>query len=197
MWLLLTVSIYIQFTIAAYNNLNVYMVQYAKENYGVTDNTATLMAVIGKAIQVLMTLPAAWISDIKGWFGTAALGGVLCSVLAVPMMAASQLGGIQVAWALVAVIEPAVATLWILTAPLLATSIFPVETRSKWTSMVMATGVAVAGFFPLLLDQLSTGFYLSGNVLALVAALGACGILWIRSRAKKGQVQIYQRPELY
>ena len=196
MWLLLVVSIYIQFTIAAYNNLNVYLVQYAQENYGVSDDVATLMVLVGKAVQIFMTLPAAWMGDVKGWFWTAALGGVLCAVLAVPMMAASRLGGLHVAWALVAIVEPAVATLWILTAPLLATCIFPVSIRSKWTSMVMATGVAAAGFFPLLLDLLD-GIYVSGYVLAVVAALGAACILWIRDRAKKGRVEIYQRPDLY
>lgn len=86
--------------------------------------------------------------------------------------------------------------MWILNAPLLATSIFPVETRSKGTSLVMATAAAISGFFPLALNEI-TNVYASGVVLAVVAALASCGILWVRGQARADKLSIYQRPELF
>lgn len=52
------------------------------------------------------------------------------------------------------------------------------------------------GFFPLLLNIIPST-YAKGAVLAVVAGFGTVGILWIKNRAKKGKVMIYQRPELY
>ncbi|EOD30971.1 hypothetical protein EMIHUDRAFT_99249 [Emiliania huxleyi CCMP1516] len=174
-WLVIVVSIYVQFAIAAYNNLNV---SYAKEHYGVSVSTATLMQVVGKAVQVGMTPLAALLADLRGWYGACAFGGIMCSVLALPMMTASEFGGVISTWMLISVAFPIVSTVWILNAPLLATSIFPVETRSKGTSLVMATAAAISGFFPLALNEI-TNVYASGVVLAVVAALASCGILWL------------------
>ena len=225
-WLLISLSIFIQFAIASYNNLNIYMVQYAKQNYGLSTESATLMAAIGKAVQLLMTPFAALLGDIYGWFGACSIGGILCTLLAIPMMSLNQFIGLcngndnadresssngdVLLWILISGIFPFVSTIWILNAPLLATSIFPTETRSQGTSLVMAMGTAVAGFFPLLLNQMdgssssnssngnsASSMYTSGIVLASVAALGTISILWIRSRAHIGRIQIYQRVELF
>ena len=114
---------------------------------------------------------AAITADIKGWFWTCAFGGALCTVLAVPMMAAGILGGVPAVWILVSILLPIVSTFWILNAPLLATSVFSVERRSQGTSMVLAMSAAMAGFFPLLMDFIPN-IYVKGVVLAVVAAFG-------------------------
>lgn len=62
--------------------------------------------------------------------------------------------------------------------------------------MVLATSAALAGFFPLIMDVIPN-VYAQGGVLTFVAAFGTIGIIWIKNRAKKGKVIIYQRPELY
>jgi MFS family permease len=196
LWLLLSVLTFSQFAISAFNNLNVYLLDFVKVTYGVTANTATLMIVVGKAIQVMMTPFAATMADIKGWYWTSAFGGTLCTILALPMMVAGNFGGVTVAWILVSGCLPIVSTFWILNGPLLATSVFDVEHRSRNTSMVLATSAALAGFFPLVMEEIPD-VYAQGGVLTFVAAFGTIGILWIKNRAKKGKVIIYQRPELY
>jgi len=60
------VSIYIQFAISAYNNLNVFLVQYATTELGFDAETATLLAVVGKALQLLLTPFAAALANIFG-----------------------------------------------------------------------------------------------------------------------------------
>ena len=195
-WLLISVLIFSQFAIAAFNILNVYLVDFVQTDYGVGANMSTLMVIVGKGVQVLMTPFAAITADIKGWFWTCAFGGALCTVLAVPMMAAGILGGVPAVWVLVSIVLPFVSTFWILNAPLLATSVFSVERRSQGTSMVLAVSAAMAGFFPLLMD-LIPNIYTKGGVLAIIAFFGTIGILWIRNRAKRGKIIIYQRPELY
>lgn len=196
LWLLLSVLTFSQFAISAFNNLNVYLLNFVKVTYGVTANTATLMIVIGKAIQVSMTPFAATMADIKGWYWTSAFGGTLCTILALPMMVAGNFGGVTVAWILVSGCLPIVSTFWILNGPLLATSVFDVEHRSRNTSMVLAISAALAGFFPLIMEVIPN-VYAQGGVLTFVAAFGTIGIIWIKNRAKKGKVIIYQRPELY
>lgn len=195
-WLLISVMIFSQFAIAAFNNLNVFLVEFAQTNYGVSANTGTLMQVVGKGVQVLMTPFAAVLADIKGWFWTCAFGGTLCTVLALPMMAAGNYGGVTVSWVLVSGCLPVVSTFWILNAPLMATSIFPVSCRSQWTSMVLATAAAIQGFLPLVLEKIPN-VYIQGGVLMAIAALGTMGVIWVRGQAKRGRVIIYQRPELY
>lgn len=195
-WLLISVLIFSVFAIVAFNNLNVYLVDFVQTDYGVSANMSTLMVIVGKGVQVLMTPFAAFTADIKGWYWTSAFGGALCTVLAVPMMAAGVIGGVPVVWIFVSFLLPIVSTFWITNAPLLATSVFSVERRSQGTSMVLAMSAAMAGFFPLLMDFIPN-IYVKGAVLAVVAAFGTIGILWIRNRAKSGKVIIYQRPELY
>lgn len=195
-WLLLSVMIYSQFAITGFNNLGIFLVEFAQTNYGVTSNTSTLMQVVGKGVQVVMTPFAATLGDIKGWFWTCAFGGILCTILAMPMMLAGNFGGLAAAWFLVSGCLPIVSTFWILNAPLLATSIFPVECRSRWTSLVLATAAAIQGFLPLLLEEISNA-YLQGGVLMTIAAFGTVGIIWVRNQAARGNVIIYQRPELY
>ncbi|KAL7548888.1 hypothetical protein ACHAWF_012163 [Thalassiosira exigua] len=197
-WMLVSLSIFIQFAISSFNNLNIFMVQYAEENYDLSAEAATLMAVIGKAMQCAMTPFAALLGDTAGFFLACGIGGFLCAILAIPMMAANDLGGGSptLVWVLACIVFPVVSTTWILNAPLLATSIFPVETRSRGTSLVLAMGTAVAGFFPLILNEVQ-GIYASGSILAIIAGLGAVVILWIRHCAQAGRVQIYQRKELF
>jgi len=101
LWLLLSVLTFSQFAIAAFNNLNVYLLDFVQTTYFVTANTSTLMIIVGKAVQVMMTPLAAMVADIKGCYWTCALGGTLCSVLALPMMLALNSGGVIVAWMLV------------------------------------------------------------------------------------------------
>ena len=91
-WLLISVITFSQFAISGFNNLTVFLVEFAQTNYGVTANTSTLMQVAGKAVQVLMTPIAATLGDIKGWFWTCAFGGSLCTILALPMMIAGDFG---------------------------------------------------------------------------------------------------------
>jgi hypothetical protein len=238
-WLwLMVASIYIQFAISSYNNLNIYMVQYAKDKYHVSSETATLLALVGKAVQLLMTPIAAGLADVFGAFAVCAASGLGCAILAIPLMAMTTNATTAAAAAaptttnisatfhvwmvVVAGVLPMVSTLWISNAPLLATSIFPQRHRSQGTSLVMATGTALAGFFPLLLNQIlqpllmvdegstsedtrsnpiagssSAGAYTCGVVLAMVAALAALAIFWIRRRAQTGAVIIYQRPQLF
>lgn len=209
-WLLIAISVYIQFAIASYNNLNIYMVQYAREKHHMTAEEATLMAIVGKLVQLLMSPFAAAMADIFGWFAVCGVSGIGCAIIAVPVMAASQ--SRLLVWILVAGVLPFISTFWILNAPLLATSIFPKHYRSQGTSSVMAMGTALAGFFPLLLHQINeaadddsdaTGTstrthpsYSCGWILAIDAALAAAAIFWILGRAKAKQVIIYQRPDL-
>ena len=195
-WLLISVMIFSQFAISAFNNLNVFLVEFAQTNYGVTANTSILMQVAGKAVQVLMTPFAAILGDIKGWYWACAFGGTLCTILALPMMVVGNFGGVAAAWILVSGCLPIVSTFWILNAPLLATSAFSVDCRSRGTSLVLATATGIAGFLPLVLEEIPNAFA-QGGVLTVIAALGTIGILWIRNRAKNGNVIIYQRPELY
>lgn len=195
-WLLISVIIFSQFAISGFNNLTVFLVEFAQTNYGVTANMSTLMQVAGKAVQVLMTPFAATLGDIKGWYWTCAFGGTLCTILALPMMVAGDIGGITAAWIMISGCLPVVSTFWILNAPLLATSIFPVGYRSRGTSMVLATAAGIAGFLPLALEEISNT-YIQGSVLAVIAALGTIGIIWVRYQAKRGNINIYQRPELF
>lgn len=196
LWILLTVLTFSEFAITAFNNLNVYLLDFVKVTYGVSANKATSMAIVGKAIQVIMTPFAAILADIKGWYWTCAFGGTLCTILALPMMVAGQFGGVAVAWILVAAFLPIVSTFWISNAPLLATCLFPAEHRSRGTSLVLSIAAAFGGFFPLLLNVIRST-YAKGAVLAVVAGFGTVGIFWIKNIAKKGKVMIYQRPELY
>jgi len=102
LWLLLSVLTFSQFAIAAFNNLNVYLLDFVQTTYFVTANTSTLMIIVGKAVQVMITPLAAMVADIKGCYWTCAFGGTLCSVLALPMMLAlNSGGGVIVAWILV------------------------------------------------------------------------------------------------
>eukprot|EP00536_Pseudo-nitzschia_multiseries_P005232 jgi/Psemu1/323806/estExt_fgenesh1_pg.C_950030 len=195
-WLLISVMTFSQFAIAAFNNLGVFLVEFAQINYGVTANTSTLMQVVGKAVQVLMTPLAAMLGDIKGWFWTCVFGGTLCTVLALPTMVVGNFGGVAAVWFLVSGCLPVVSTFWILNAPLLATSVFPVEYRSRGTSLVLATAAGIQGFLPLVLEEIPNA-YAQGCVLTAIAALGTIGILWVRNEARRGKVVIYQRPELY
>ena len=195
-WLLISIITFSQFSISGFNNLTVFLVEFAQTNYGVTANTSTLMQVAGKAVQVLMTPIAATLGDIKGWFWTCAFGGSLCTILALPMMIAGDFGGVTAAWIMISGCLPIVSTFWILNAPLLATSIFPVEYRSRGTSLVLATAAGIAGFLPLLLEEISNT-YAQGSVLTIIAGLGTIGIIWVRTQAKRGHVNIYQRPELF
>lgn len=195
-WLLISIITFSQFSISGFNNLTVFLVEFAQTNYGVTANTSTLMQVAGKAVQVLMTPIAATLGDIKGWFWTCAFGGSLCTILALPMMIAGDFGGVTAAWIMISGCFPIVSTFWILNAPLLATSIFPVEYRSRGTSLVLATAAGIAGFLPLLLEEISNT-YAQGSVLTIIAGLGTIGIIWVRTQAKRGHVNIYQRPELF
>ena len=195
-WLLLSVITFSQFAISGFNNLTVFLVEFAQTNYGVTANTSTLMQVAGKAVQVLMTPLAATLGDIKGWFWTCAFGGTLCTILALPIMVAGDFGGVAAAWIMISVCLPVVSTFWILNAPLLATSVFPVDYRSRGTSMVLATAAGIAGFLPLALEEISNT-YIQGSVLTIIAGLGTIGIIWVRNQAKRGNVNIYQRPELF
>ncbi len=195
-WLLLSVITFSQFAISGFNNLTVFLVEFAQTNYGVAANTSTLMQVTGKAVQVLMTPIAATLGDIKGWFWTCAFGGALCTILALPMMIAGDFGGVTAAWIMISGCLPVVSTFWILNAPLLATSIFPVDYRSRGTSLVLATAAGIAGFLPLLLEEIPST-YAQGSVLTIIAGLGTIGIIWVRTQAKRGHVNIYQRPELF
>ena len=195
-WLLISVMIFSQFAIAGFNNLGVFLVEFAQTNFGVTANTSILMQVVGKAAQVLMTPFAAALGDIKGWFWTSAFGGTLCTILALPMMVAGNFGGATAAWILVSGCLPIVSTFWILNAPLLATSVFPVDCRSRGTSLVLATAAGIQGFLPLVLEEIPNA-YVQGGVLMVIAALGTIGIIWVRNQARRGRVIIYQRPELY
>mmetsp|Transcript_196 Transcript_196/g.402 ORF Transcript_196/g.402 Transcript_196/m.402 type:complete len:333 (-) Transcript_196:110-1108(-) len=195
-WLLISVLVFSQFAISGFNNLTVFLVEFAQTNYGVTANTSTLMQVAGKAVQVLMTPFAAAMGDVKGWYWTCAFGGTLCTILALPMMAAGNFGGVAGAWILVSGCLPVTSTFWILNAPLLATSVFPVGCRSRGSSLVLATAAGMAGFLPLVLEEIPNT-YAQGCVLMVIAALGTIGILWVRNRAKNGNVIIYQRPELF
>ena len=195
-WLLISVITFSQFAISGFNNLTVFLVEFAQTNYDVTANTSILMQVAGKGIQVLMTPFAATLGDIKGWYWTCAFGGTLCTILALPMMIAGDFGGMTVAWIMISGCLPVVSSFWILNAPLLATSVFPVDYRSRGTSLVLATAAGIAGFLPLLLEQISST-YAQGSVLTIVAGLGTIGIIWVRNQAKRGNVNIYQRPELF
>lgn len=195
-WMLISVITFSQFAISGFNNLTVFLVEFAQTNYGITANTSTLMQVAGKAVQVLMTPFAATLGDIMGWHWTCAFGGALCTILALPMMVAGNFGGVTVAWIMVSACLPIVSTFWILNAPLLATSVFPIDCRSRGTSLVLATAAGIAGFLPLLLEEIGN-IYTQGCVLTIIAALGTIGIIWIRNHAKRGNVIIYQRPELF
>ena len=195
-WLLISVMIFSQFAISGFNNLTVFLVEFAQNNYGVSINASILMQVAGKAVQVLMTPVASTLGDIKGWHWTCAFGGTLCTFFALPMMVAGDLGGVITAWILVSGCLPIVSTFWILNAPLLATSVFPVECRSRWTSLVLATAAGIAGFLPLLLEEIPST-YVQGCVLTIIAALGTIGIIWVRNQANMGNITIYQRPELF
>jgi len=195
-YVLISVMIFSQFAIAGFNNLGVFLVEFAQTHYGVTANTSTLMQVVGKAVQVLMTPLAAMLGDIKGWFWTCAFGGTLCTVLALPMMVVGNFGGVTAAWILVSGCLPVVSTFWILNAPLLATSVFSVEYRSRGTSLVLAAAAGIQGFLPLVLEEIPNA-YAQGCVLTAIAGLGTIGILWVRNQARRGKVIIYQRPELY
>lgn len=99
--------------------------------------------------------------------------GVAYSVLALLMMAVSSWGGIGADWMLISFFFLAVARVWIISSLLLVTSIFPVATRSKNTAFVMATGTAIAGFFPLALSENSNTFA-SGTILSIAARAGCC-----------------------
>ena len=195
-WVLISVITFSQFAISGFNNLTVFLVEFAQTNYGVTVNTSILMQVAGKAVQVLMTPFAAALGDIKGWYWTCAFGGTLCTILALPMMVAGNFGGVAVAWIIISGCLPIVSTFWILNAPLMATSIFPVECRSRGTSLVLATASGIAGFLPLVLEEIPNT-YAQGGVLTIIAALGTIGIIWVRAQATRGNVNIYQRPELF
>lgn len=195
-WVMVAVITFSQFAISGFNNLTVFMVEFAQTNYGVTIGTSTLMQITGKAVQVLMTPFAATLGDIKGWHWTCAFGGTLCTVLALPMMIAGNFGGEAAAWIIVSGFFPIVSSFWILNAPLLVTSVFPVECRSRGTSMVLATAAGIAGFLPLMLEEIPNA-YAQGFILTIIAALGTIGIIWIRNQAKRGNVKIYQRPELF
>ena len=195
-WLLISVITFSQFSISGFNNLTVFLVEFAQTNYGVTANTSTLMQVAGKCVQVLMTPLAATLGDIKGWYWTCAFGGTLCTILALPMMIAGDFGGVTAAWIMISGCLPVVSTFWILNAPLLATSVFPVDYRSRGTSLVLATAAGIAGFLPLVLEAIPST-YAQGSVLTIIAGLGTVGIIWVRIQAKRGNVNIYQRPELF
>lgn len=65
-WVLISVMTFSQFSIAAFNNLNVFMIEFAQTNYGLSANASTLMQVVGKGVQVLMTPFAALLADVKG-----------------------------------------------------------------------------------------------------------------------------------
>jgi len=195
-WLLISVMIFSQFAIAGFNNLGVFLVEFAQTNFGVTANTSILMQVVGKGVQVLMTPFAAALGDIKGWFWTCAFGGTCCTILALPMMVFGNFGGATAAWILVSGCLPIVSTFWILNAPLLATSVFPIDCRSRGTSLVLATAAGIQGFLPLVLEEIPNA-YAQGGVLMVIAALGTIGIIWVRIQARRGRVIIYQRPELY
>jgi hypothetical protein len=62
--------------------------------------------------------------------------------------------------------------------------------------MVLATAAGIAGFLPLVLEEIPNT-YAQGGVLTIIAALGTIGIIWVRHQAKVGNVRIYQRPELF
>ena len=143
-----------------------------------------------------MTPLAATLGDIKGWYWTCAFGGTLCTILALPMMIAGDFGGVTAAWIMISGCLPVVSTFWILNAPLLATSVFPVDYRSRGTSLVLATAAGIAGFLPLVLEAIPST-YAQGSVLTIIAGLGTVGIIWVRVQAKRGNVDIYQRPELF
>jgi hypothetical protein len=203
MWSLMIVSVFIQFAIASYNNLNIYLVQYATTELGFDVETATLLAVVGKAVQLLLTPFAAALADFYGWFTVCGISGVACAFVAIPIMSTRHPSLFQIWW-LVAGVLPLVSTPWIMNAPLMATSIFPRDCRSQRTSLVMALGTALAGFFPLVLHQIETttstgnsgGDYRSGVILAMIAGMAATAIFWIRRHARQGRIIIYQRPEL-
>jgi len=195
-WVLLSVMTFSQFAISGFNNLTVFLIEFAQTNYGVTANTSTLMQVAGKSVQVLMTPFAATLGDIKGSHWTCAFGGTLCTIFALPMMVAGNFGGVAAAWIMVSGCLPIVSTFWILNAPLLATSVFPVDCRSRGTSLVLATAAGFAGFLPFVLEEIPNT-YAQGCILTVISALGTMGIIWVRNQAKRGNVNIYQRPELF
>ena len=200
MWSLMAVSVFIQFAISAYNNLNIFLVQYATVELGFRAEKATLLAVVGKVVQLLFTPFAAALADIYGWFKVCGISGLACAFVAVPIMSTRHTSPSQVWW-LVAGLLPLVSTPWIMNAPLLATCIFPKERRSQRTSLIMALGTAIAGFFPLVLHQIEARAKRSSNnwsgvILAVIAAMAAAAIFWIRRQAHNGRIVIYQRSDL-
>ena len=195
-WLLLPIVVFSQFAIGGFNQLSVFLVEFAQSNFGVSSGTATLMQVVGKGVQVLMTPFAAFVGDVKGFYWASAFGGILCTILALPILLIGQYGGVASAWIMISVLLPIVSTFWILNAPLMASSIFPVDVRSRGTSMVLATAAAFAGFLPLVLEEIPNTYW-QGGTLTIIAALGTVGIVWVRQQCKRGNIIIYQRPELY
>lgn len=130
------------------------------------------------------------------------ISGTACALVAVPIMGNQNLSTSQVWW-LVAFVLPLVSTTWIVNAPLMVTSIFPAECQSQGTSLIMAFGTALAGFFPLLLHQSEVsdkegigGDYRSGILLAFIAGTTVGAIYWIGRKAIQGRIVIYQRPDL-
>ena len=154
------------------------------------------MQVVGKGVQVLMTPFAAFVGDVKGFYWASAFGGILCTILALPILLIGRYGGVASAWIMISVLLPIISTFWILNAPLMASSIFPVDVRSRGTSMVLATAAAFAGFLPLVLEEIPNTYW-QGGTLTIIAALGTVGIIWVRQQCKRGNIIIYQRPELY
>ena len=201
MWSLVAISVFIQFAISSYNNLNIYLVQYATTELGFEPDVATLLAVVGKIFQLLFTPFAAALADIYGWFTVCGISGLACAIVAVPIMSSHHTTPSQVWW-LVSGVLPLVSTPWIVNAPLLVTCIFPKACRSQRTSLIMALGTSIAGFFPLVLHQIeatrtqNSGDCWSGVILAVIAAMAAAAIFWIREQARRGRIVIHQRSDL-
>ena len=196
-WLYTFVLTIILFTITAYNNLGPFMVQYAKDNFGIGADEAIAMQILGKVVQLVATPFVALLADLRGAGFTCAIGGMFCVVLAVPMMAAAYLGGVAVAWVFVGILSPAVATLWIQNAPLLVIPLYPRFTRGRFIGVVFGISTGAVGFFPLAMHQVQSNPYFSGGILAAIALVALIGILWIMRMVSIGAIAVFLRPELY
>ncbi|CAK9097736.1 unnamed protein product [Durusdinium trenchii] len=180
------------------NYLPIYLVSWLEEEAQLTPPQALSISALAKVVQMLMTFPASFATDLFGTTKVMLLGGSSVAVAAVPLLwltMASSTVGLWPAFLILGVFLPVLISIYLVPSNLFMTAVFPTLLRARACGICLGLASITGGLTPMIASQLAQeGRLWPGAFISFLTLPSLAVLLWSR---QKGRLAVYQRPWLF
>ncbi|CAK9097667.1 unnamed protein product [Durusdinium trenchii] len=180
------------------NYLPIYLVSWLEEEAQLTPPQALSISALAKVVQMLMTFPASFATDLFGTTKVMLLGGSSVAVAAVPLLwltMASSTVGLWPAFLILGVFLPVLISIYLVPSNLFMTAVFPTLLRARACGICLGLASITGGLTPMIASQLAQeGRLWPGAFIYFLTLPSLAVLLWSR---QKGRLAVYQRPWLF